>query len=156
MQHLQFRTSGHVHLGAGRADVFDQADHPVHFRVCIFVNQISGLVGRPVGVNQWLFAGAGGLPQLFGDERHDRVQHDQALVQNPAHDGLSLGLGVRVLAHQEWLRELDIPVADLAPDKGVQGIGSVVETEGFKGGIDLFADAGDLTNDPFIQRMTCI
>ena len=49
-------------------------------------------------------------PQFLGDERHERVEHDQDLVERPGGDGA--GLVVERALHQ-----LDVPVAKLSQTK---------------------------------------
>src|SRR5690242_8759985 len=58
------------------------------------------------------------LPDLFGDERHERMQQPQQAVeashQHPARRGLPLAVLL------EWLlSQLDIPVTELVPDEAV-------------------------------------
>ena len=102
-------------------------------------------------MHQHLGARASDLPQFLGDERHDRVQQDQALVQHPFHRRLRFRLGGGIVALKQGFGELHVPVADLAPDKAIQRLRRVVEAVGRKRRVHLFADLGGFADDPFIQ-----
>ena len=60
-----------------------------------------------------------GLPDLFGDERHKRVQQAQELVKDIHQNLLRRQLALFVLAVKSCLGEFDIPVAIGIPDKVV-------------------------------------
>ena len=75
------------------------------------------------------------------------MQKDQALIQNPGHNRPCF-LGF--FAVEEGFGELDVPVADPAPDEGIERVRGVVEAEGGEGRVDLFADAGGLADDPAV------
>ena len=141
-----------MHLCARRTDGFDQADHPVEFAVGIGVQHLGGAVGRPVAMHQHLGTGRRGLPQFLGDVGHDRVEQHKALIQHPFQRLASLG-GLWRIVLQQGFGEFNVPVADLAPDKGIKRIGRVVETVVVQCGVDLFADAGGFADDPFVQRV---
>ena len=152
-QQRHFRARWYMHLRAGGADVVDQVDHPVHLAVGVGIHQISGGVGWPIGVDQHLFAVVGQLPQLFCDERHDGVQQDQTLVQHPAQGLLCLSLRPCIIPLQDRFGEFQIPVADVAPCKGIKRIGGVVEAICLHCCIDCFAHLAGFANDPFVQRL---
>ena len=78
------RPGRHVHLGADRADLLDQADHPAHLGVG-GRDRPAPRRSRPVGVDEQRRARRGLPPERLGDERHERVQQDQALVERPGH-----------------------------------------------------------------------
>jgi hypothetical protein len=80
----------HADLRPGRADAFDQRNHPVHLAVGIRIDQL-GAIDGPCAMNQHPVAGPGQRPKLFGQEGHDRMQQRIALIQHPAHRGLRLG-----------------------------------------------------------------
>ncbi|PAV92625.1 hypothetical protein WR25_02622 [Diploscapter pachys] len=82
----QSRTRGHVELGARGADFADEADQPrdLRFRRRIEAARV-GL--RPLCHDQVVGARVG-VPQLFGDEGHERVEQDQDLVEYPGGDRL--------------------------------------------------------------------
>ena len=103
-------------------------------------------------MHQHFGTGGGGLPQFLGDVGHDRVEQHKALIQNPFQCLASLGSLWRIVL-QQGFGQLHIPVADLAPDKGIQRIGRVVETVVIQCGVDLFADAGSFADDPFVERV---
>ena len=76
-----------------------------------------------------LGAMAGLVPDLLGDERHHRMQELGRLAQHEGRDGARLVLLRPVLALQDRLGELDVPVADDAPDEFVERVGRLVEAE---------------------------
>ena len=143
----------HMDLGAVGPDCVNKVDHPVHFRIGVCVDQIFGGVSGPISVHQHFGATVGKAPQLFCDERHDRVQHDQGLVQDPAQCGLRFQFGGLVGALQDWLGKFQIPVANLAPCERIQRVGCIVETVGVECGIHGFAGFADFTDDPFVQGL---
>ena len=149
-QHRHFQTRRDVHLRARGTDAVDQRDDPVQLAVRIRVQQIGGGVCGPIGVDQHLGAGRRCFPQLFCDERHDRMQQDQALIQHPTHR-LARLCGLWRVVLQQGFRELHIPVADLAPDKRIKRVGGVVKAVVGQRRIDVLADAGGFTHDPFVQ-----
>ena len=89
-----------MHLLSSAANIIDQADDPVHFAVGLGVDQL-GTVSRPVAMYQHFVARTAAAPQFFGDEGHDWMQHQQALVDHPGHGGLSFGFGGGVFARQQ-------------------------------------------------------
>ena len=103
-------------------------------------------------MHQHFGTGCGGLPQLFSDVGHDRVQQNKALIQHPFQRLACLGGFWRVVL-QQGFGQLYIPVANLAPDKGIKRIGRVIEAIVIQCGVDLFADAGGFADDPFVQRV---
>ena len=55
----------------------------------------SGSSARASGIGHWatiswIAAVPHRMPQFLGDERHERVEHDQDLVEHPAGDGAGL------------------------------------------------------------------
>ena len=79
------------------------------------------------------------------------MQQDNTLINHPSHYGLCFSFCGSVPIKQERFGELDIPVADFAPDEGIKRIGRIIETIGFKCRIDSFAHLGGLTDDPFVH-----
>ena len=70
-------------------------------------------------------------PQLLGDERHERMQQLQDLVERPGGSGARLVLGGAVGAGEHRLGQLEIPVAVDVPDEAVGRAGRLVELVGF-------------------------
>ena len=70
-------------------------------------------------------------PQLLGDEGHEGVQQLEHLVEHPGGHGARLGLGRLVVAGEDRLDQLQIPVAEDVPDELVDGAGRLVELVGF-------------------------
>ncbi|MNE74870.1 hypothetical protein D3C80_1709780 [compost metagenome] len=60
------------------------------------------------------------LPDLLGNERHERVNEAQRAVEHVSEHRLGFGFGSRIRTVQRQLRELDIPVAQIIPDEVVQ------------------------------------
>ena len=81
------------------------------------------------------------------------MQEHEALIENPRHHALGFCQFVCVVALQQRFGQLDIPIANLAPNKGIERVGSVVEPVGGEGCIHLFTDFGSLTNDPFVDGL---
>ncbi len=92
-------------------------------------------------------------PQLLGDERHEGMQELQALVEHPGGAGARLGLGLLVVAGEDRLDQLEIPVAEDAPDELVDGGGRLVELVGFDAGGHGAGGALGLPSDPAVQRV---
>ena len=72
-----------------------------------------------------------GLPDLFGDERHEGVEQTQYLIEN-IHKHLTRVLGVLSVAVQSCFGKLDVPVAVAVPDKLVNLLNSHAELELFE------------------------
>ena len=106
-------------------------------------------------MDQHFAARVGILPQFFGDEGHDRVQHGQTLIQNPF-QGLARFRGLWCIVLQQGFGQFHVPVADLAPDKRIKRVGGIVEPVVFQGCVDFFADAGGFADDPFVQGVVHI
>ena len=90
---------------------------------------------------------SGGLPQLFGDEGHHRMQQDHALVQHPAHGGAGFR---RRRAIKQRFGKFDVPVADLAPDKGIQRVRRVIKAVLGQRRIHLNPHPRGLADDPAV------
>ena len=80
------------------------------------------------------------LPEMFRNERHERMEHFQGMRQDIDQDVLdrmlvSFAFGLV----KAFLSQFDVPVAVGVPDEVVNGIGSVAE---FKF-IEVFRDFGD-------------
>ena len=105
-----------VHLCPARAKGGDGLDDLLHsgfFRAeCEFL-----AVDRPLGGNQELACVGNRLPDLLGDERHERVQEAQRLIKDIDQNLLRGKLTLFVLAVKTRLRELNIPVAVGVPDE---------------------------------------
>ena len=95
------------------------------------------------------------LPQLGGDERRDRVQQAQHGLehadQRAARCAL-LGSCRSGRLGELHLRDLDVPVAVLVPDEGVDRVGDVVEPVVGEALLDRGLDALQLAADPAVGR----
>ncbi len=69
-----------------------------------------------------------GLPQLFGDERDQRVCQAQDRFQHAQQGTAGGALLCRVAVLDLHLGDFQIPVAVLVPDEVVEGLRSEVET----------------------------
>ena len=92
------------------------------------------------------------VPQFLGDERHNRVHQLHRLAQHESRDGPRLVLFRPVGALHDRLGELDIPVADHAPDELVERIGGLVQAEVGQGLVDRLVGAGEFTQHPLVDR----
>ena len=125
-QQLKLGAGRHVQLGARRADVGDQLHQPSDLG-------IGGSVDRrrhgPRLADQRAVLGtmASLVPDLLGDERHHRMEQLSRLAQHEGRDGARLILLGTVGALQSGFAELDVPVADDAPDKFVERRRRVVQ-----------------------------
>ena len=66
-------------------------------------------------------------PQFLGDERHERMQQLEDLIERPGRHRARLVLGRAVRTGQQRLRQLDIPVAIDVPDEAIGRAGGLVE-----------------------------
>ena len=76
-----------MHLRAHRPNFLDQANHPIHLFISRGIYKRAAIAG-PVSMDQRCLSFAQTAPKLFGDERHDRVKQNQALVHHPSHGRL--------------------------------------------------------------------
>ena len=74
------------------------------------------------------------LPDLLGDKGHDRVQQMDDPPDDPGRRRLRLGARRRILALQDRLCELEIPVAEGAPHELVKPVRRLVEAIGVESG----------------------
>mmetsp|Transcript_29137 Transcript_29137/g.56146 ORF Transcript_29137/g.56146 Transcript_29137/m.56146 type:complete len:296 (+) Transcript_29137:2967-3854(+) len=143
-----------MHLRPGRADGVNRSGDPAKFCIRRRVRQVSGGIIGPVGVDQF-FRSCPLPPQLFGDEGHDGVQQDQALIEPPGIDRPGFGDFRLCAAFENRLGQLDIPVAKRAPHKGVKRAGGVVEPVIGQCRVNRFAGARDLALDPAVGGECC-
>ena len=147
----------HVHLGLQLADFCDEIDQPADLGLGRRVDEAVRQVG-PGGPDQRRLGARRALPrqlvpQLLGDEGHDRVHHLQGLVEGPGGHGPGLGLGRLIGAHEHRFGQFQIPVAEHVPDEAVQGRGGVVETAALDGGRHRALRLGQLTADPAVDGL---
>ena len=64
------------------------------------------------------------------------MEQHKTLIQHPFQRLASLG-GLWRVVLQQGFGEFNVPVADLAPDKGIQRIGRVIKTVVVQCGVDL-------------------
>ena len=88
------------------------------------------VVLRPVGQHEEFALVRDGLPDLFRDERHERMQQPQELVEHIDQDLLRGELALFILAVESGLGELDIPVAVGVPDEVIDLGGGHAELVG--------------------------
>ena len=92
-------------------------------------------------------------PKLFGDERHDRMQEYETLIDNPGHCCAGFGYDIVITFREKRLRELDIPVAHATPDMRIQAIRRVVEPVLGKSQIHRLSNSRGFADDPFVDRL---
>src|SRR5690606_12121500 len=86
--------------------------------------------GRPRGDHHRLTAGEGG-PQSLGDERHERVQLSEQVIEDvPQHSPRRFGHLTD--AGKRRLDQLDVPVADLVPREVEQRVARLGKLEVFE------------------------
>ena len=93
------------------------------------------------------------LPDLFGDERHQRMQHAQRafehLEQRAA--GATPCGGIRVSGLQHGLRQLQVPVAEFVPDEFVHRLRGEVEAIGRETGTHAGHGGAEAAADPAVR-----
>ena len=142
-----------VELAAGGTDGADQADQPAELSLGRGIDQFAAQP-RPCGVDQQAGRALEQLPpQLFGDEGGDRMQEMQRLRQCPGGRGSGLALRGRVLAQQQRLGELDIPVAVGGPQEMVQSQGRLVEAIGLERRGHGSGGLAGLADDPAVEGL---
>ena len=116
--HLCLAAGRHVHLGAAGADGRDGILHRLHSGFCL--REVQGvLILRPLGGDQIVTLVGQRLPDLLGNEGHERMQQLHDPQQHVAQHVLGGQLGSLVLAVETGLGQLDIPVAVGVPDEVV-------------------------------------
>ena len=86
------------------------------------------------------------LPDLLGDEGHERMEEPQDAVEGVGQDGL----GRAVAFPEPDLGELDVPVAELVPDEVVDEVGRLVELVLLQARVELRRDLGQAAPDPAV------
>ena len=153
-----FGAGRHIHFGAHRAHLGDEADQPADLGVGFGIfepllagpwreHQEAGPPARPLGEL---------CPKLLGDEGHEGMEQEKRAVEDEGGHGARL-LGSRLVASgQDRLDQLEIPVAVDMPDEVIDGAGRLVEAEGFErfghGGCRPLALAGDPAIDGKLGR----
>ena len=129
-----FGARRHAHLGPDRADFRNKRHDPIHFVDGLLLDK--PVERRPLAETEKVVTLDAVLdhvrPKLFGDERHERMQELQDLIEHPGRHRARLGLGRIVVARQQRLDQLEIPVAELAPDELVDRRRRLVELVGFE------------------------
>ncbi|MBT9159617.1 MAG: hypothetical protein DDT26_00877 [Dehalococcoidia bacterium] len=87
------------------------------------------------------------LPELLGDEGHEGMQQPQYCIQSINQYGDRRGT---TRGTQPNLGQLDVPIAELAPDKIVDLAQSLTEHEALEGLIDLGYQPVQATPDPAV------
>ncbi len=148
---LQSRTRRDAEFVLGRSDAADQIDPPFGFRLCRRIDL--GLRRGPLRNDQVIRPIAQRVPQLFGDEGHERVQHHQDLVEHPACDRARFGGLARVaLGGEHRLDQLQIPVAELVPDEVIDRVRRRIEAQVGKRLVERGDRLHHLADDPAVDR----
>ena len=137
-------------LGADVADGLDDLDQA-------FDKALGGLVdggevglgigGDHDGLRRVIEVRAQALPEFLGDEGHEGVQQPQGVVQHLQQHRQRRGAGAGLEAD---LGQLDIPVAELAPDEIMDGAFGLAELEVFHVGDRLGNRAAEAGQDPAV------
>ena len=85
------------------------------------------------------------MPQLFGDEGHEGVKHDQNLVEHPSGNRLCFFINLA-------LDQFQIPVAELIPDKVIKDIRHPIEAQFLERLVERGERCRDFANDPAVDR----
>ncbi len=143
----------HVHLRAHRAHLGHELDEPADLGVGVGILQAA--MARPFRQHQQAVAALAFRhalgPQLLGDEGHEGMQQLERVIEHEGGHGAGLGLAGLVLAHEDRLDELQIPVAVDVPDEVIDGAGGLVEAEGLERLGDGGGRALGLAGDPAVD-----
>ena len=90
-------------------------------------------------------------PDFLGYERHERVQHNEALIQRPTDRGARFLSQFGIVRSKQGLGELQIPVAEFAPNETVKCVRGFVELVCAQRVIHGFANSGSLADHPFVD-----
>ena len=155
---LQFKRDfclrGHVHFGANGADLGNQPHDPVHFGIGVRIDQVLAEFWPCRGDQRPVAAAVGQLlPQLLGDEGHDRMQQVKQLIQRPRRRRPSFGFRRFVVAFEDRLHEFQIPVAKRAPGEMIKGSRRVVEPISLQRPGHRRLGVADLADDPAVDRL---
>ena len=91
------------------------------------------------------------MPQFLGDERHERVQHDEDLVERPSGDGAGFGGGgfARALGEHR-LDQFQIPVAEPVPHEVVDCVRCCIEAQLGHRRVERIDRLLDFADDPLV------
>ena len=147
----KLRPRRHVELGPNASYSAHQPDEPVDLRPCLRI-QSACVSDRPSSQDQRIRPIPHGVPKLLSDERHEWVKHDEDLVEHPGRDFPTLGIDRSpLLAAGNGLDQLQIPVAKAGPDKMVDRVGALVETQLGKGDVERLDRLHRFADDPSVD-----
>src|SRR5579871_1313541 len=97
------------------------------------------------------------MPDLLGEEGHEGAQQPKRALEHPyergKRDRRHLVLRSSFAKLEPQLHQLEIPVAELAPEELVDRIGSLVEAVSRKSTVHLAANCTEASHDPLrLQR----
>ena len=130
----------------------DKANEPVDFGFCFLVDFRFRL--GPFGDDQIIFSVAHAVPELFRDERHERVEHDDDLVEHPAGDDAGFVCRAGILALQNGLDQFEIPVAEAVPCEVIDSVRGGIEAQVGQCLVERALGLDDLADDPAVDRQT--
>ncbi len=146
----------HVQLRACRAGLSDKVHHPVNFGFGLRVDQVRREF-RPLLNNEHAGALLAEVPQprpkLLGDEGHERVQHDQDLIERPRRGAPRFRLRGFILAIEQWLDEFEIPIAIDIPNEFVERTSCLVKAPRFQFTRDIRRAFRGLADDPLVHEL---
>ena len=93
------------------------------------------------------------VPELFGEEGHEGREQAQGGLEDADERALRVSGGdvvacAGVVEVEAEFDELEVPVAELAPEELVDGVGGFVEAVVGEGAVDLGGDGAEAGEDP--------
>ena len=151
-QHVERHARRHAQLGADVAHGHDDALQEFHVRHGRFVLALGADLGVGTRRQALGIQGRDARPDFLGHEGDDRMGDDHDLRKHVLQARPGRGLGRLVLAVQFGLDELKVPVTELAPDKGVDALGGLVEAVAFDLGRVFLLEHLETMQDPAVMQ----
>ena len=139
----------HVHFGTAVAHGTDGIHHATHFNAVLLKAERRVVFG-PFGDHDGIALMRQRLPDFFRDKRHERMQELQCIGHDP-HQHLAGTLrGLLVLALHADFGDLDIPVAEIIPQKVIELLHGDAKLEFLKILGDLLCHLVEGADDPAV------
>src|SRR5260221_14273009 len=91
------------------------------------------------------------MPDLLGDERHERREQPQRAFEYVAQEGQRFA-GFLLRAQERWFDDLQVPITELAPEEFVDRVGSFVVTIRGQTGVDFTGHAIEARVNPTVLQ----
>ena len=92
-----------------------------------------------------------GMPDLFGDEGHEGREHAQRGLEDPIEEEeRHHPILFRFAGFDAQLHQFQVPVAEVAPEELIDGVGGFVEAVDFECGIDGICRGVEAREDPAV------